>query len=91
MSDPERALEPYVYVEPRESSQLTQLVASSVGSVVGQAAAKAARLGPIGALVGMIGGAVAGHWLSTHHVRLGEPRSRRDRRPESPAAYSDRR
>ena len=43
-------------VEPRESSQLTQLVASSVGSVVGQAAAKAARLGPIGALVGMIGG-----------------------------------
>ncbi|MGE0709186.1 MAG: hypothetical protein AB7N76_19720 [Planctomycetota bacterium] len=89
MDAPERVLEPYVYVEPREASAVHQIVASGLGSVLGRAAANAARLGPLGALVGMIGGACAGHFLVTHRFSLGGPRRRND--PESPARYSDRR
>jgi hypothetical protein len=87
VTEPQRALEPYVYVEPRESAAVTQLVASGIGSYVGRACANAARLGPIGALVGAIGGAVAGHFLVTHRLRLGKGK----RSPTPQAKYSDRR
>jgi len=87
----EEKLEEYgVYVEQREVGKFTELAASMIGSIAGHALARAARLGPVGAIVCVLGGSIVGHIAVTTRVRY-EPVPRRPARPESPAKFSDRR
>ena len=78
-----------VYVERREAGVVPQLLGSAAGSIVGQILAGVVRLGPVGRIVGMLGGAIVGQLAVTHRIRY-EP-SRGDSGPESPAKHSDRR